>query len=68
MAVLWLLNRRLLAAAPAPARSCSKLTPDTYDGADAAMSGEEDEHDVLLRAAQGDSKFSTRVSAPSPFL
>lgn len=26
------------------------------------MSGEEDEHDVLLRAAQGDSKFSTRVS------
>lgn len=26
------------------------------------MSGDEDEHDVLLRAAQGEDKFSTRVS------
>ncbi|EKC99261.1 hypothetical protein A1Q2_06461 [Trichosporon asahii var. asahii CBS 8904] len=33
----------------------------TYDGADAAMSGDEDEHDVLLRAAQGEDKFSTRI-------
>lgn len=44
-------------------RHCLQLTtPDTYDGADDAMSGEEDEHNVLLRATQGDDKFSTRVS------